>query len=105
MVEISLSGSGEGPGRVIARGYSTADGIDVAYAIGDTSMLDRFANALACYPKDEVVLWGKVHALRGRVLLDRLQRRDCAESELAAGQLAEQLAESQLSHWNRGWRT
>jgi hypothetical protein len=79
-----------------------ADGIDVAYAIGDRSMLDRFVNAMACYPKDEVVLWGKVHALRGRVLLDRLGRRDCAESELAAGQLAEQLEEYQLSHWNRG---
>jgi class 3 adenylate cyclase/tetratricopeptide (TPR) repeat protein len=79
-----------------------ADGIDVAYAMNDTSMLDRFVNAMACYPKDEVVLWGKVHALRGRVLLDRLQRRDCAESELAAGQLAEQLAENQLRHWNRG---
>jgi len=32
MVEISLSGSGEGPGGAIPWGYSTADPTDQAYA-------------------------------------------------------------------------
>ncbi|HSR72193.1 MAG TPA: adenylate/guanylate cyclase domain-containing protein, partial [Kiloniellales bacterium] len=57
-----------------------ADGIDVAFALGDAAMLRRYIELMEGYPPDETVAWSVAHAERGRALLAQLEQGDTPEA-------------------------
>ncbi|MEQ9813153.1 MAG: adenylate/guanylate cyclase domain-containing protein [Azospirillaceae bacterium] len=71
-----------------------ADGISVAFDLGDEAMLESFIEKAEGFPGDEEVAWSGFHVLRGRALLSRLRSGGTARSEAlcaAANQRAEEL--------------
>ena len=74
-------------------------GIDVAYEIQDPAMLGHYIELVANYPKDEQLVWTEFQAMRGRVLLARLERGDTPKVQAAYQAAILRSKELSIRYW------
>jgi len=76
-----------------------ADGIDVAYDLGDIEFLQRVIAVAADYPEGEPLAWSDFQSMRGLALLDCLRHGDTPEVQAARGAVLKRGRELGLLHW------
>ena len=76
-----------------------ADGIDVAYGLGDGELLQRLIALAADYPEGERLAWSEFQAMRGRALLGRLLHGDTPEVRVADDAVLRRGRELGMRHW------
>jgi class 3 adenylate cyclase/tetratricopeptide (TPR) repeat protein len=76
-----------------------ADGIDVAYELGDAELLQRITALAADYPEGERLAWSDFQAMRGRALLGRLRRGETPEVRAAEDAVLQRGRELGMRHW------
>jgi hypothetical protein len=78
-----------------------ADGIDVAYGLGDVDLLKRLIALTTDYAEGESLAWSNFQALRGRALLGRLLQGDIPEVRKANDAAVKRGRELSMRHWLR----
>jgi class 3 adenylate cyclase/tetratricopeptide (TPR) repeat protein len=79
-----------------------ADGIDVAYVLGEAELLQLFITLAADFPEGERLAWSEFHAMRGRALLGRLRYGDAPEVRAADAAVQQRGHELGMRHWLLG---